>query len=99
LSRRAPALVKIYPEAVVRISPDTAKTLSFKEGEVVRVSTKTDSIELPVVIDKALDNFSVMLTNNFEGRGAYRLMGYDIEPVIGTPVLDRNIVAMEKAGL
>ncbi len=99
LSRRAPALVKIYPEAVVRISPDTAKALSFKEGEVVRVSTKTGSIELPVVIDKALDNFSVMLTNNFEGKSAYRLMGYDIEPVTMAPVLDGNTVAIEKAGL
>ncbi|MEK7864494.1 MAG: molybdopterin-dependent oxidoreductase, partial [Nitrospirota bacterium] len=99
LSRRAPALVKIYPEAVVRISPDTAKALSFKEGEVVRVSTKTGSIELPVVIDKALDNFSVMLTNNFEGKSAYRLTGYDIEPVTRAPVLDGNTVAIEKAGL
>ncbi|MCX5717700.1 MAG: molybdopterin-dependent oxidoreductase [Nitrospirae bacterium] len=99
LSRRAPALVKIYPEAVVRISPDTAKALSFKEGEVVRVSTKIGSIELPVVIDKALDNFSVMLTNNFEGKSAYRLMGYDIEPVTRASVLDGNTVAIEKAGL
>lgn len=99
LSRRAPALVKIYPEAVVRISPDTAKALSFKEGEVVRVSTKNGSIELPVVIDKTLDNFSVMLTNNFEGKSAYRLMGYDIEPVTRAPVLDGNTVAIEKGGL
>lgn len=96
LSRRAPALVQIYPEAVVRISPDTAKALSFKEGEVVRVSTKTGSIELPVVIDKALDNFSVMLTNNFEGKGAYRLMEYSIEPVLKTTCLDGIEIQVEK---
>ncbi|MCI0469895.1 MAG: hypothetical protein L0Y62_07545 [Nitrospirae bacterium] len=65
----------------------------------LRVITKAGSIELPVVIDKTLDNFSVMLTNNFEGKSAYRLMGYDIEPVIKAPVLDGNTAAIEKAGL
>ena len=71
LSTKAPALVKIYPEAVARISPATAASLSLAEGDIVRISTKIGALELPVVHRQIGDCSTVMLTNNFEGRGAF----------------------------
>ncbi|PKL52227.1 MAG: NADH dehydrogenase (quinone) subunit G [Nitrospira bacterium HGW-Nitrospira-1] len=88
LSTKAPALVKIYSRAVARISAETAASLSLDEGDIVRITTKAGAIELPVSIDKAADSSTVMLTNNFEGQGAYSLMEYTIDPVTKTPVLE-----------
>ena len=96
LSRKAPALMNIYPEAVARVNTDTAKTLSIENGNIVRVSTKTGSLELPAIIDKEIDGSSVMLTNNFETKGAFSLMGYSIDPVTGAPCIDNNEVVVEK---
>jgi len=96
LSRKAPALMKIYPEAVVRISLDTAKSLSIENDDIVRVSTKTGSLQLPAVIDKEIDSSYIMLTNNFEDKGAFSLMGYSIDPVTGAPCIDNNEVVIEK---
>ncbi len=96
LSRKAPALVNIYPEAVARISLATAKSLSLKAGDIVKVSTKIGSLELPVEIDKKVDSSAIMLSNNFEDKGAFSLMEYTIDPVIKAPCLDGNEAKIEK---
>ncbi|RJQ38327.1 MAG: NADH dehydrogenase (quinone) subunit G [Nitrospiraceae bacterium] len=96
LSRRSPALIKISPEAVVKISPDTARALSIENGNIVMVSTKTGSLKLPVTIDKEVDSSYIMLTNNFEGKGAFSLMGYSIDPATGAPCIDNNEAIVER---
>ncbi len=97
LSTKAPALVKIYPRAVARISAETAAALLLDEGDVARITTKTGSLELPVAIDKTADFPTVMLTNNFEGKGAYSLMEYEIEPILKSPCLDGIEIQVEKS--
>jgi len=96
LSRKAPALVNIYSEAVVRISPAAAGSLSLKEGDIVRISTRAGSLALPAVVDRTLDGLSVMLSNNFEGKGAFSLIEYTIDPVTQAPVIDGVDVRIEK---
>ncbi|HBR21872.1 MAG TPA: hypothetical protein DD713_04795, partial [Nitrospiraceae bacterium] len=96
LSTKASGLIKIYGEAAARISPATAQRLSLREGEMVRLSTKTGSLEIAVNIDRELDNLSVMLTNNFETKGAFSLMGYSIDPGTGAPCIDNNEVTIER---
>ena len=96
LSTKAPALVKIYAGAVARLSTDTAALLSLSEGDIARISTKVGTLELPVTIDKAVGPSVVMLTNNFEGRGAYSLTEYTIEPILKTPCLDGIEIKVEK---
>jgi len=97
LSGKSPALIKIYPEAVARISPAAAESLSLKDGDMVRISTKVSSLELPVTVDKTLDNSSVMLTNNFEGKGAFRLIECTVDPITKAPIIDSNEVTIEKS--
>ncbi|MFI5295077.1 MAG: NADH-quinone oxidoreductase subunit NuoG [Thermodesulfovibrionales bacterium] len=98
LSRKAQALVNIYAAAVARISPATADRLALKEGDVIRISATPGSLDLPVVVDKSVDDSVVMLTNNFEGKGAFSLMEYSIDPVTKAPVIDGNVVRVEKVG-
>ena len=97
LSRRAPALVNIYPQAVVRVSPALASSLSLEDGDMVKLSTKAGSLEFPAAIDSAVGGSCVMLTNNFEGKGAFALMEYEIDPVTGAPCIDGNQVTIEKS--
>jgi formate dehydrogenase major subunit/formate dehydrogenase alpha subunit len=96
LSTKAPALVKIYPRAVARISAETAALLSLKEGDTARISTKAGALELPISIDKTVDSMTVMMTNNFEGHGVYSLMEFTLEPVLKTPCLDGIEIRVEK---
>ncbi|MDA8078056.1 MAG: NADH-quinone oxidoreductase subunit NuoG [Nitrospiraceae bacterium] len=98
LSRRAPGLVKIYETAVARISPATAAARSLKEGDMVRVSSVIGYLELPVAVDFAVRDALVMITNNFEGRGALSLMELVLDPVLRAPVADKTAVTIEKAG-
>ncbi|MFZ2196753.1 MAG: NADH-quinone oxidoreductase subunit NuoG [Thermodesulfovibrionales bacterium] len=96
LSTKAPALVKIYSGATARLNADTAVLLSLTDGDIARISTKAGTLELPVSIDKAVGPSVVMVTNNFEGRGAYSLMEYTLEPVLKTPCLDGIEIKVEK---
>ncbi len=96
LSRKAAALVNIYSGALARLSTADAASLGVKDGDVVRVSTKIGSLELPVAVDGAVEQSVVMLTNNFEGKGAFCLAEYAVDPVTGAPVIDCNAVMIEK---
>ena len=97
LSTKAPALVKIYPGAVARMGAAAAASLSLNEGDIARISTKAGSLELPVTIDKAVGPSTVLLSNNFEGNGAHRLMEYTVEPVLKTPCLSGIEIKIEKS--
>lgn len=97
LSTRAAALVNIYPQAVARISPSLASSLFLKEGDMVRLSTKAGSVDVPLALDESIDGSVVMLTNNFEGKGAFGLMEYEIDPVTKAPCIDGNQITIEKS--
>lgn len=99
LSRQAPSLVKIYPEALLRISPSAAAARSLKTGDIVRISGSRGSLELPVTVDKSLDSSTVMLSNNFEGKGAFSLIEYSIDSVTKAPIIDMNQITIEKVAL
>jgi NADH-quinone oxidoreductase chain G len=98
LSRKAPALVNISSNASARIGALTAATLGLKDGAVVRVSTKKGSFELPVAIDESIDGPTVLLTNNFEGKGAFALTEYRIDAATKAPWVDENQITLEKVG-
>ncbi|MGC2061735.1 MAG: NADH-quinone oxidoreductase subunit NuoG [Thermodesulfovibrionales bacterium] len=98
LSRKSPALLKIYPEAVVRINPATAGPLSIADGDIVRVTSKSGSIELPVVIDQHVEKRIILVPNIFEGKGALSLIATALDPVLKAPVLDSTPVTLERVG-
>ncbi len=96
LSRRAVALNSIYPEAVVRINPIISERLGLKNGDIVSVSTEFGTLTLPVVFDTTVNESAVMLTNNFEGRGAFTLLGYNLDPITKAPGIEGCEVTIQK---
>ncbi|TAN38970.1 MAG: NADH dehydrogenase (quinone) subunit G [Nitrospirae bacterium] len=98
LSRKSPALIKIYPEAVARIHPETAVSLSLAEGDVIRISSQSGKIELPVVLDRHAGRSSVLVPNIFEGTGALRLAGMGLDPVLKAPAINGTPVTIERIG-
>ena len=90
------ALSSIYPEAVVRINPIISERLGLKNGDIVSVSTKFGTLTLPVVFDTAVNESSVMLTNCFEGRGAFTLLGYNLDPITMAPGIEGCEVTIQK---
>lgn len=96
LSRKAPALTNIYPEAAVRMSPETAARYGLVQNDIVRISNKKGFVEAPVAIEPGLESHVVVLSNNFEGKGAFRLAGNSLDPVTAAPALDAIDVTIEK---
>lgn len=96
LSRRSPALVRLCPEAVARMSAETAAKLSVADGDGVKISTRIGALSLPVFIDEAYDGASIMVSNIFSGKGVFSLMEYSIDPVLKSPCMDTAIVEIEK---
>ena len=98
LSRHSTALLNMYQDAVARISPETASSLGLKEGDPVTVSTEIGAIRVTVTVDPAVEGSVVMLSNNFENKGVFRLIAYRPEPVTGAPVLDVAEARIQKGG-
>ncbi|MBI5188002.1 MAG: hypothetical protein HZA07_02865 [Nitrospirae bacterium] len=96
LSRKAHALNRIYPEAVVRVNLDTAKKSGLKDGAMAKISSGLGVLELPVVIDAAVDEPIVMLSNNFEGKGAFSILGYSLDPITKTAGIEGVEVTIQK---
>jgi predicted molibdopterin-dependent oxidoreductase YjgC len=96
LSTKAASLLNIYPEAVARISSETAKTLSLSEGDVVNIRTTAGSLSLFIAIEKDGDGTLVQISNNFEGKAAFRLTDYTLDPVTKAPCIDSVEITIEK---
>ncbi|MBI5026869.1 MAG: molybdopterin-dependent oxidoreductase [Nitrospirae bacterium] len=96
LSRRAGILRQIYPDSLLKIAPEEAARLGLSSGQKVRVSTKLSSMEMVIDIDPALPEGIVTVSNNFEGLGAYRLLGYVLDPVTRVPGIEGWQVSIEK---
>ncbi|MBI4823442.1 MAG: NADH-quinone oxidoreductase subunit NuoG [Nitrospirae bacterium] len=96
LTRKSPALLSIYPEAVIRVNPKTASRFKLKDGDIAKVSSDKGAIKLKVKTDRSLDENIVLLSNNFEAKGALSLVGYSLDPITRTPQIQKTIVSIEK---
>lgn len=96
LSRRSSALRRIYPEPLLKISPQHAERLGLKEGDIVEVSTVKGKLRVPVSIDVSIKDNKVLLSNNFEGRGVFNLLGYKLDAVTKAPGIEGCEVKITK---
>ncbi len=88
LSTKSSALRQICPEPSLKIGADHAEKLGVKDGDTVNISTGQGNIDVQVSIEAFINDNKVLLGNNFEGKGAYSLMGYSIDPVTKAPGTD-----------
>jgi len=96
MSTHAASLTNIYPHAVARIGAGRAKMLSLTEGDVVNIRSKSGSLALFIAIEKAGDDSSVTISNNFESKGAFRLADYTLDQVTKAPCIDAVEISIEK---
>ncbi len=52
LTRRIPVLHQAVPHAYVELNPDDAKDMNIRQGEMVKLTTKRGTIELPASINE-----------------------------------------------
>lgn len=96
LTRKSPALLSIYPEAVLRINPETASRFNLKDGDKAKVSSDKGALILKVKVDRSLNGNIVLLSNNFEAKGAFSLVGYNLDPITHAPRIEETMVSIEK---
>jgi len=88
LSRRSSALRKIYPEPLLKISPQNAEKLKLREGDMANISTAQGTMSIPVSIDASITDNRVLLSNNFEDKGVFSLLNYNIAPITKAPSIE-----------
>ena len=96
LSRRSKALTKIYPEPLLRISPESAGKLGVKDGDMVQLSTSAGSREVPVSIEDTIRDNRVFLSNNFAGKGVFDLLSLSIDKITKAPGIEGCGVTIKK---
>ncbi len=97
LSRKSPALLSIYPEAVMRLNPETAERFNLKDADTATLSTEKGALPpLKVRLDEGVGPGIVFVSNNFEGKGVMGLMGYSLDPLTRAPIPEGRQVSIKK---
>lgn len=96
ISRRSPALMKIYPEPLLRMGTASAEKLGLADGDRVEFSTPAGSREAAVGIEEYIRDNRVYFSNTFQGNGAYALMTYRLDEITKAPGLEGCEVAIRK---
>ncbi|MCL5238044.1 MAG: NADH-quinone oxidoreductase subunit NuoG [Nitrospirae bacterium] len=96
LSRNSFALNSIYSEPHAKIGKNLAAKLSVASGDHISISTGAGAIELAAVIDSDMPDNIVLVPNNFEGRGAFRVMGWKMNAAFKAPALDGMEAVLKK---
>jgi predicted molibdopterin-dependent oxidoreductase YjgC len=81
------------------ISPEDAKRLGVKSGEVVRVSSRRGRIEVPVRIDEGLRPGLTFMTPHFQDEVATNILTIDAtDPKSGTAEFKAAAIRVERLG-
>ena len=96
LSRRSPALMKIYPEPALKISLKTAEKLGLNEGDRVQFFTQTGSKEAFISIEESIKDNKVYYSNNFKGSGVFSLLTFNLDKVTKAPGIEGCEVKIKK---
>jgi NADH-quinone oxidoreductase chain G len=96
LSQRSSALMRIDPEPLLKIGSQLADRLKLADGDKVSINNDRGSIEVAVSIDASLSSDKVLLSNNFKDKGAFDLLGYNLDPVTKAPGIDGCEISIRK---
>ena len=96
LSRRSPALMKICPEPLLRISVSVGERMGLKDGEKVEFSTSLGSGTVGVALDESIKDNKMLLSNTFSGKGAFGFLNYTLDPVTKAPGTEGCEIKIQK---
>ncbi|MEW6117549.1 MAG: NADH-quinone oxidoreductase subunit NuoG [Nitrospirota bacterium] len=96
-SRHSAALNSISSKPYVKIGSSIAKRLEVADGDYVSLSTETDTLELPALVFADMPEGLVLVPNNVEERGAFKLLPWKLNAVMKIPALDGIEVTVTKS--
>ena len=96
LSRNSSALHSICSEPRAKISKSLASKLSVASGDHIAISTGTGAVELAAVVEDDMPDNVVLVPNHFEGKGAFKLMGWKMNAALKSPALDGMEAVLKK---
>jgi len=97
-TRRIGPLVDQYPEPLCEIHPRLAEPLGISDGDIVRVTSRRASMELPAKVVSTIRPDTVFIPYHWPGdRAANQLTHRDIDPISGIPEYKVSAVRVEKA--
>jgi predicted molibdopterin-dependent oxidoreductase YjgC len=96
LSRRSPALMKIYSEPALKVGVKTAEKLGLNEGDSVQFFTQIGSKEAIVSIDESIKDNRVYYSNNFKDNGVFSLLTFNIDKITKAPGIEGCEVKIKK---
>jgi formate dehydrogenase alpha subunit len=86
LTRRAPALLAAYPEALVEISPEDAARLGLTDGAEVQVESRRGTLVAPVIVTDRVGQGVIFANFHFPGsQNANNLTIAALDPLAKIP--------------
>ncbi|HSJ35454.1 MAG TPA: molybdopterin oxidoreductase family protein [Acidimicrobiia bacterium] len=97
-TRRIGALVDQYPEPLCELHPVLAESIGVSDGDMVRVTSRRSSIEVPAKVVSTIRPDTVFIPYHWPGdKAANRLTHRDIDPISGIPEYKVSAVHVEKS--
>jgi predicted molibdopterin-dependent oxidoreductase YjgC len=98
VTRHAESLTALDDEAAARIGPGLAHELGVADGDRVCLATVHGELTVTARIEASLGDDRVVLSNQFEGSGAYALLDSVVDPETGAPGLEPCDVTVTVTG-
>lgn len=98
MTGREEGLNKIAPNSYIEVNEITANKLGFEDGEVVKVSSRRGSIEVPVRVTDIIDEDVVFIPFHYAKGAANYLTNSKYDPISKIPELKVAAVKLEKVG-
>jgi formate dehydrogenase major subunit len=96
MTRRCWGLNGAVPSEAIEMNPEDAEQLGLKNGEIVKVSSRRGSLEVPVNITERVDVGVTFMTFHFTEAAANILTNSASDPVSQTPEFKVCAVRVEK---
>jgi formate dehydrogenase alpha subunit len=99
LSTQASGLVDVSPNSGrLRLNLQDLERLGLAEGDLVRITSRQGSVELPVQADQSVLPGSCFFPEHFNDPRLVDLMPVDVDKSTGVPYFKATEVSIEKAG-
>lgn len=85
MTRRVPGIMELVPEELVEISPEDAKKLDIKSGDMVKVSSKRGTVKAKAKVTKRSQKGNVFMTFHFDKALTNIVTSEHRDPITGTP--------------
>jgi len=96
MTRRVPGIMELVPEELIEISPEDAKKLKIKSGDMVKVSSRRGKIKVRVKVTDRSQKGNVFLTFHHQDTLSNNLTSEHRDPIAGTPEYKACAVKIEK---